>query len=139
MNQPATQETPGNARTLVGRVVSDKMQKTVTVLVERRVRHPVIGKTITRSKSLREPTDLDSVFLATTKELFQHNRDRRQQVRLLGVAHSQFEHAAPQLDLLDAGQRDRLEKLARATDRLRDKFGFSKLRRGGSLRLPEDE
>ena len=37
-------------RTLVGRVVSNKMQKTVTVLVERRVRHPVIGKTITRSK-----------------------------------------------------------------------------------------
>jgi small subunit ribosomal protein S17 len=39
-----------NTRTLVGRVVSDKMQKTVTVLVERRVKHPIIGKTITRSK-----------------------------------------------------------------------------------------
>jgi small subunit ribosomal protein S17 len=38
------------ARTLVGRVVSDKMQKTVTVLVERRVRHPMIGKFVTRSK-----------------------------------------------------------------------------------------
>ena len=50
MNQPATQATPDRARTLVGRVVSDKMQKTVTVLVERRVRHPMIGKTITRSK-----------------------------------------------------------------------------------------
>jgi small subunit ribosomal protein S17 len=50
MNQPATQETPGRSRTLVGRVVSDKMQKTVTVLVERRVRHPLVGKTITRSK-----------------------------------------------------------------------------------------
>jgi small subunit ribosomal protein S17 len=50
MNQPATQETPDRARTLVGRVVSDKMQKTVTVLVERRVRHSAIGKTITRSK-----------------------------------------------------------------------------------------
>jgi small subunit ribosomal protein S17 len=50
MNQPATQDTPSRARTLVGRVVSDKMQKTVTVLVERRVRHPMIGKTITRSK-----------------------------------------------------------------------------------------
>ena len=49
MNQPATQ-TPDRARTLVGRVVSDKMQKTVTVLVERRVRHPMIGKTVTRSK-----------------------------------------------------------------------------------------
>jgi small subunit ribosomal protein S17 len=36
-------------RTLVGRVVSDKMQKTVTVLVERRVKHPIYGKVITRS------------------------------------------------------------------------------------------
>ena len=50
MNQPATQGSPAHARTLVGRVVSDKMQKTVTVLVERRVRHPMIGKTVTRSK-----------------------------------------------------------------------------------------
>jgi small subunit ribosomal protein S17 len=49
MNQPATQTTD-RARTLVGRVVSDKMQKTVTVLVERRVRHPMMGKTVTRSK-----------------------------------------------------------------------------------------
>jgi small subunit ribosomal protein S17 len=37
-------------RTLTGRVVSDKMQKTVTVLVERRVKHPVIGKIMTRSR-----------------------------------------------------------------------------------------
>jgi small subunit ribosomal protein S17 len=39
----------GNQRRLVGRVISDKMQKTVVVLVERRVRHPEIGKTVTRS------------------------------------------------------------------------------------------
>jgi len=38
-----------NQRKLVGRVVSDKMQKTVVVLVERRVRHAEMGKTITRS------------------------------------------------------------------------------------------
>lgn len=37
-------------RTLQGRVVSDKMAKTVTVLVERRVKHPVIGKVMIRSK-----------------------------------------------------------------------------------------
>ena len=36
-------------RTFTGRVVSDKMDKTVTVLVERRVKHPTIGKYITRS------------------------------------------------------------------------------------------
>jgi small subunit ribosomal protein S17 len=39
-----------NQRKLVGRVVSDKMQKTVTVRVERRVRDPLMGKIITRSK-----------------------------------------------------------------------------------------
>jgi small subunit ribosomal protein S17 len=39
-----------NQRKLVGRVVSDKMQKTVTVRVERRVRDPIMGKIITRSK-----------------------------------------------------------------------------------------
>ncbi len=37
-------------RTLTGRVVSDKMDKTVTVLIERRVTHPLYGKIVTRSK-----------------------------------------------------------------------------------------
>ena len=37
-------------RQLTGRVVSDKMNKTVTVLVERRVTHPLYGKIVTRSK-----------------------------------------------------------------------------------------
>ncbi len=37
-------------RTLIGRVVSDKMDKTVTVLVERRVKHPMYDKIIVRSK-----------------------------------------------------------------------------------------
>jgi len=36
-------------RQLTGRVVSDRMAKTVTVLVERRVKHPLYGKIITRS------------------------------------------------------------------------------------------
>ena len=40
------------ARTLQGRVVSDKMDKTITVEVERRVKHPVYGKYITRSSKV---------------------------------------------------------------------------------------
>ena len=36
-------------RTLIGKVVSDKMDKTVTVLVERHVRHPLYGKIIVRT------------------------------------------------------------------------------------------
>jgi len=39
-----------NQRTLVGRVTSNKMQKTVVVRVERRVRDALMGKTITRSR-----------------------------------------------------------------------------------------
>ncbi len=37
-------------QTQIGRVVSDKMNKTVTVLVERRVKHPLYGKVVTRSQ-----------------------------------------------------------------------------------------
>ncbi len=37
-------------RSFSGRVVSDKMDKTVTVLVERKVKHPVIGKVVAKSK-----------------------------------------------------------------------------------------
>ncbi|MCC7485276.1 MAG: 30S ribosomal protein S17 [Burkholderiales bacterium] len=38
-----------NKRQLTGRVVSDRMMKTVTVLVERRTKHPLYGKVMTRS------------------------------------------------------------------------------------------
>jgi len=36
-------------RTLIGKVVSDKMDKTVTVVIERRVQHPIYGKFIMRT------------------------------------------------------------------------------------------
>lgn len=44
-------------RTLSGRVTSDKMDKTVTVLVERRIKHPLYGKFITRSKKYHAHDD----------------------------------------------------------------------------------
>jgi small subunit ribosomal protein S17 len=44
-----TAETKKLARTLVGRVVSNRMDKTVTVRVERRVKHPVYGKYVVRT------------------------------------------------------------------------------------------
>lgn len=40
------------ARTLTGKVTSDKMDKTITVLVERKVRHPIYNKFIKRSTKL---------------------------------------------------------------------------------------
>jgi small subunit ribosomal protein S17 len=48
----ATLKAAESKRTLVGRVVSNKMNKTVTVLVERRVKHPVYGKFLVRSSKL---------------------------------------------------------------------------------------
>ncbi|GHU05842.1 30S ribosomal protein S17 [Betaproteobacteria bacterium] len=44
-------------RTLIGRVVSDKMDKTVTVLVERRVKHPMYDKIIARSRKYHAHND----------------------------------------------------------------------------------
>lgn len=39
-------------RVLTGKVVSNKMDKTITVLIERREKHPVYGKYITRSSKI---------------------------------------------------------------------------------------
>ena len=50
MSEPAKTPAAKNHRQLTGRVVSDKMDKTVTVVVERQVMHPVIGKVVTRTK-----------------------------------------------------------------------------------------
>ena len=53
-------ETCSIKRTLIGRVVSDKMEKTVTVLVERKVKHPMYGKVMVRSKKYHARNDGDS-------------------------------------------------------------------------------
>jgi small subunit ribosomal protein S17 len=45
-------ENTNQTRTVEGRVVSNKMDKTVTVLVERQVKHPLYGKYIRRSSKL---------------------------------------------------------------------------------------
>ena len=45
-----SEEKTGSARTLIGKVVSNKMQKTVSVRVERKVPHPLYGKYMVRSK-----------------------------------------------------------------------------------------
>jgi DNA polymerase IV len=90
-------------------------------------------KTITRAATLPEASDLDSVVLASARGLFDRNWDGRSMLRLVGVALSSFSGGTRQIDLLDPEGRAKLERLARTTDRLRDKFGFSKLQFGGSL------
>ena len=60
-----------SSRTLTGRIVSDKMDKTITVLVERRVKHPVYGKILTKSTKIKahdESNDAHAGDLVTIAE-----------------------------------------------------------------------
>jgi small subunit ribosomal protein S17 len=65
MTEQGQAAAPQGARTLiatlVGRVVSDKMDKTVTVLVERRVKHPIYGKVVTRSSKYHAHDETNEV------------------------------------------------------------------------------
>jgi small subunit ribosomal protein S17 len=62
-------------QTFVGRVVSDKMDKTVTVLVERRVKHPLYGKIVMQSRKFHAHDENnecklgDLVEIAATRKL----------------------------------------------------------------------
>jgi len=94
--------------------------------------------TCTRSRTLADPAHLDADIFAIYLDLFRIHRDPRRKVRLLGTALSGFSHGEGQLDLLDAGRRHKLDKLTKAADRLRDKFGFGSVQFGGSLRRDDD-
>jgi small subunit ribosomal protein S17 len=62
----ATAEVKKNRRTLTGVVTSDKMDKTVTVLVERRVMHPVLGKVVRRSKKYHAHSPDNAIKIGDT-------------------------------------------------------------------------
>lgn len=53
-------------RTATGKVVSNKMDKTITVLIERRVKHPVYGKYITRSSKIHAHDENNSCGIGDT-------------------------------------------------------------------------
>ena len=69
-------------KTRVGMVVSDKMQKTVVVSIERRVQHPVYGKMVRRTKKLKahdeqnEAKTGDTVRIMETRPLSKDKRWR---------------------------------------------------------------
>ncbi len=76
----------GKRKTLTGTVTSDKMEKTITVLVERRYKHPKYGKYIVASKKYSahdETNDArtgDTVELGETRPLSKNKRWRLLQV-----------------------------------------------------------
>ena len=69
-------------KTRTGKVVSDKMQKTVVVQIERRVPHPVYGKMVTRTKRVKAHDEEntaktgDTVRIAETRPLSKDKRWR---------------------------------------------------------------
>ena len=56
-------------RTLIGRVVSDKRAKTVTVLVERRVKHPLYGKIVGESRKYHAHDENGEYKMGDTVEI----------------------------------------------------------------------
>ncbi|MBS1841079.1 MAG: DNA polymerase IV [Acidobacteria bacterium] len=91
----------------------------------------------TRSRTMPEPVHLDADIQAAFLALFEEHRDTKRKIRLLGTALSNLTHGGEQLNLLDASRREKLEKLTRAADDLRNRFGFGKIQFGGSLKREE--
>ncbi len=62
-------ETPKRQRTLVGKVVSNKMDKTVVVSVQTRVKHPVLGKFVNRSAKYKAHDETNQYNEGDTVEI----------------------------------------------------------------------
>jgi DNA polymerase-4 len=104
-------------------------------------KHGLLGKTvtlkvkyadfkqITRSHTLGEPTDLDEVIFETACALLDQVSLSRK-VRLIGVGVSNFSTGPDQLSLMPDESKERLGKLDRAVDAIRDKHGKAAVKRG---------
>ena len=79
------QQTParGARKSRTGLVVSDKMQKTVVVAIERRVPHPVYGKMVTRTTRLKAHDEENSAKVGDTVRIVETrplSKDKRWRV-----------------------------------------------------------
>ena len=73
----------GARKSRTGLVVSDKMQKTVVVAIERRVPHPVYGKMVTRTKRLKAHDEENSAKVGDTVRIVETrplSKDKRWRV-----------------------------------------------------------
>jgi DNA polymerase-4 len=80
-------------------------------------------RTLTRAKSLQEPTDLDGEIYDTAAALFRRAWDGKKKIRLLGIAAGALTEGPEQRSLFEAERRERKEKLARAADEVKERFG----------------
>jgi DNA polymerase-4 len=88
-------------------------------------------KTLTRQTTLPQPTDLDQEIFAQAWALLEKHWTKRP-LRLIGVAARQLGPTARQLDLFEQMD-DRAERLTRAVDEIRRKFGTDSLKRAATL------
>jgi len=84
---------------------------------------------ITRSRTLAEPVDSDLEIFRTACQLLDET-ERRKKVRLIGVGVSNFGEGQGQLSLLPDEGRQRLKRLDKAVDAIRDRHGRAVLKRG---------
>ncbi len=115
-------------------------------LVARRLRdHKLFARTVglkirftgfethTRDVTLDEPTHLDSVIFENVLRLFDAAWNRRRKIRLVGVRTSNLERTVFQLNLLEAPQREKLDRVLGAADKLRERYGFDAVKLARSL------
>ena len=83
--------------------------------------------TITRAHTLPDPTQLDTEIFQQIRALFRRNWKKGSEVRLLGVQASSFGSQPVQMDLLEGNRQQRWKDALAAADKLRDRFGESKI------------
>jgi DNA polymerase-4 len=90
--------------------------------------------TITRAHSLPNPTQLDTEIFENIRALFRKNWKKGVQIRLLGVHASSFTTESAQIVLLEGNRQQRWKDALTVADKLRDRFGESKVGLAAGLR-----
>jgi DNA polymerase-4 len=95
--------------------------------------------TITRQRTLPQLTDIDQAIFETGNDLLQKAMEtERQAIRLIGIGVSNLSEPGRQLMLIDDAEQ-RLGKLNRAVDRIRDKYGFTAIQTGRTVGLTNNK
>ena len=129
----------GTMRNLAERVGADlRKQGKQAKCVSIKVRYTDFT-TITRQRTMPQMTDLDQTIFQIGNDLLQQTIiAERQAMRLIGIGVSNLGEPGMQLSLMNSTEQ-RLEKLNRAVDRIRDKYGFVSIQTGRTLGLTNNK
>jgi len=90
--------------------------------------------TLTRQRTLDQPTNLEQVLYQEGRELLRRAWAKGRKLRLIGIGASNLTTAGYQLGLFDQRHGERLARLAKAVDEIRDRFGEEAIQRASLLR-----